>query len=189
MVGKKTAVQNPAGVKFNDYPALEPVFFIGEKMTSAEMKTLRESLGLPVQWLADQAGVKARTVQYWEAGRNAVPEDVALMLKSIDAQIWNIVGNAVSQIKEAAEMEGALPEQLDLIRYRTDEDLWHYQPEFKPLPATCHGMLLSRLTREIGPLKIPVHIIYMQPEKYNAWLNGRHDSSELRSQWASEQKI
>lgn len=158
-------------------------------MNAAEMKTLRESLGLTVKWLADQAQVKERTVQYWEAGRNAVPEDVAGMLKSIDAQIWNIVGHTVLQIKKLADSEAELPERLDLIRYRTDEDLWHYQPEFKPLPATCHGMLLSRLIRKLDPLSIPVHIVYMQPEKYNTWLNGRHDSSELRSQWASEQKI
>lgn len=157
-------------------------------MNAAEMKTLRESLGLPVQWLADQAGVKARTVQYWESGRNAIPDDVAGMLRGIDGQIWHIVGNTVTQIKEVAENEGSLPERLDLIRYRTDESLWFYQPEFKPLPATCHGMLLARLTREVAQLDIHVRIVYMQPEKYNVWLNGRKDSPDLRAQWASEQE-
>ncbi len=47
-------------------------------MTPAELKTLRESsLGLSAQWLADRAGVLQRSVQYWEAGRSRVPEDVA----------------------------------------------------------------------------------------------------------------
>ena len=39
-------------------------------MTSAELKTLRESLGLPVQWLAERANVQRRSVEYWEAGRS-----------------------------------------------------------------------------------------------------------------------
>ena len=35
-------------------------------MTSAELKTLRESPGLPVQWLAERANVQRRTVEYWK---------------------------------------------------------------------------------------------------------------------------
>ncbi|MDD3757721.1 MAG: DUF1870 family protein [Advenella sp.] len=159
------------------------------KMTPAEMKTIRESLGLSAQWVANQAGVKLRTVQYWESGRNAVPDDVAQMLIGIDGQLWGIVAQAVDQIRQAADEAGALPEQLDLIRYRKDEDLWHFQPEFSPLPATCHAMLLSRLIREIEPLKIPVRIIYMQSEKYILWLDGQADSADLRAEWASEQEI
>jgi len=33
-------------------------------MTPAELKTLRESLGLSAQWLADRAGVLQRSVQH-----------------------------------------------------------------------------------------------------------------------------
>ena len=43
-------------------------------MTSAELKTTRESLGLTADWLAKKAGVQLRTVRYWESGRNAVRE-------------------------------------------------------------------------------------------------------------------
>ena len=53
-------------------------------MTPAELKTIRESLGLTVQWLADRAGVKLRTVQYWESGRSGVPADVSELLLRID---------------------------------------------------------------------------------------------------------
>lgn len=55
-------------------------------MTPAELKTLRESLGLPVQWLAERANVQRRSVEYWEAGRSKVPDDVAELMLQIDAQ-------------------------------------------------------------------------------------------------------
>lgn len=153
-------------------------------MTAAELKTLRESLGLTLKWVADQAGVKLRTAQYWEQGENQVPADVAEMLKNVNNQLWAMVEQTSETIKEAIKEHGS-PAQIDLVRYRTDADLWRFQPEFSPLPATCHGMLLSRIMREIDFL--PVRIIYMQPENYEAWLNGRKDSSELRARWASEQ--
>lgn len=156
-------------------------------MSPAEFKTIRESLGLPVQWVADQAGVRLRTAQYWEQGRNAVPEDVAQMLRGIDAQLWQLVAQAVDQIKSAADEAGGLPGQIDLIRYRTDADLWRYMPDFSPLPATAHGMLLSRLMRELEPLKTAIRITYMQPDVYDSWLDGRPDSSAMRAQWASLQ--
>ncbi len=55
-------------------------------MTPAELKTLRETLGLSAQWLADRAGVLQRSVQYWEAGRSRLPDDVAELILRIDAQ-------------------------------------------------------------------------------------------------------
>lgn len=51
-------------------------------MTSAQLKALRESLGLSQQWLADQSNVQKRTVAYWESGRNQVPEDVSDIILS-----------------------------------------------------------------------------------------------------------
>ena len=157
-------------------------------MTPAELKTIRESLGLPLQWVATQARVQLRTAQYWEAGRNAVPEDVAEMLRGIDAQLWGIIDQMVRQVG-AMIKEAGTPQQVDLVRYRNDADLWRYQPDFRPLPATCHGMLLSRAQRALEPLKVPIRIVYMQPEAYGRWLDGRADSSELRAQWASEQVL
>lgn len=155
-------------------------------MTGAELKTIRESLGLPLQWVADQAGVQLRSAQYWESGQRSVPEDVADMVRRIDRAIWHRVAEAVGQISAAADEVGNLPEQIDLLRYRTDADLWRYQPDFAPLPATCHGMMLARFAREIQPLGVTVSIVYMQPDRYEVWLAGRADSAALRAAWAGE---
>lgn len=157
-------------------------------MTAAELKTLRESLGLPLQWVADQAGVRLRTAQYWESGRSSIPDDVAQQLRDIDERLWGIVDQLAKQVQEMVDEAGA-PEQIDLVRYRHDDDLWKFQPDFKPLPATCHGMLLSRAQRAVAPLRVPVRIVYMQPEAYMLWLDGRQDGPDLRARWAAEQEM
>jgi DNA-binding XRE family transcriptional regulator len=56
----------------------------GKRMTSAELKTLRESLGLSVSWLAAQVGVNERTVNYWESGKTSVPAKVAGLVLGLE---------------------------------------------------------------------------------------------------------
>jgi len=153
-------------------------------MTPAELKTIRESLGLPLQWVADQAHVQLRTAQYWEQGRTAVPQDVAKLIQDLDEQFWQLVADYLEQIKEIAEEEGALPEEIVLIRYRTDADLWEFQPDFRPIPASSHAALISRTRRALWEIGVPSIIEYMDPEDYRAWLDGREDDEVMRSNWA-----
>lgn len=153
-------------------------------MTPAELKTIRESLGLPLQWVADQARVKLRTAQYWESGRSAVPQDVAEMLNGLDDQFWQLVAQYLEQVKSVADQQGVLPEEVVLIRYKTDADLWQFHPDFRPLPASAHAALLSRLRRKLWEAGVHSVIEYMEPAEYKKWLNGREDSEALRSEWA-----
>lgn len=153
-------------------------------MTPAELKTIRESLGLTLQWLADQAQVKMRTAQYWESGRSAVPDDVAQMLIGLDEQFWQLIADYLEQVKEIADENGSLPEEIVLLRYRTDADLWKFHPDFQPIPASAHAALLSRMRRKLWEIGVPSIIEYMEPAEYLAWLDGREDSEELRSEWA-----
>ncbi len=71
-------------------------------MTPAELKTLRETLGLSAQWLADRAGVLQRSVQYWEAGRSRLPDDVAELILRIDAQFTEATRQALAVVIEYA---------------------------------------------------------------------------------------
>lgn len=153
-------------------------------MTPAELKTIRESLGLPLQWVADQARVKLRTAQYWEQGRNAVPQDVADMMNGLDEQFWQLVADYLTQVKEIADEDGALPEEVVLIRYRTDADLWKFHPDFRPIPAGAHAALLSRTRRALWEIGVPSIIEYMDPAEYWAWLGDREDDEAMRSEWA-----
>lgn len=153
-------------------------------MTAAEFKTIRESLGLTAQWIADHAGVKLRTAQYWEAGRMAVPRDVADMLELIDKGLESSVEQAVAHIDELTKKHGQ-PEQITLVRYRNDSDLWRFRPDMKPLPATTHAAMLSRLRRVFWCKGIPSVIEFMEPDEYLAWLAGRPDTEAERAAWAA----
>lgn len=114
-------------------------------MTPAELKTLRESLGLTAQWLADRAGVQLRTVQYWEAGRSRVPDDVAELLLKLDAQFAEATRQALAVVDEQTAAQGHPPETVRLYRYRDDAELWDARPDMRRLPVTAHAALLSRV--------------------------------------------
>lgn len=159
------------------------------EMTGAEMRTLREALGLPVTWLAEQTGVQERTIRHWETGRNKVPADVAKLLRSIDANIETTVSQAVLQYVDGALTTNGAPEVVCLVRYRTDADLHTYQPGFAPLPATCHGVLLHRTLKALEARKANVRIVYLDPHAYKQWLakNNLEDGPAARAAWSTAQ--
>ena len=107
-------------------------------MTPAELKTMRESLGLPVQWLAERANVQRRTVEYWEAGRSKVPNDVSDLLLQIDTQFAEATRQALAAVGEQTAVQGHPPETVRLYRYRDDAELWQARPDLRGLPATAH---------------------------------------------------
>jgi hypothetical protein len=84
-------------------------------MTAAELKALRETLGLPIAWLATKAGV-------------------------LDAQ----VATAVRQIVEAYTSASIKPDEMVMLKYRSDADLWQYRQDMQGLPATFHAAMLHK---------------------------------------------
>jgi DNA-binding XRE family transcriptional regulator len=150
-------------------------------MTPAELKTLREGLGLTQQWLADQLSVQNRTIKYWESGFYPVKKDVEEMLLSINEKFNEIEKNAIEVIKNSNS------KHITLLRYSNDGDLWHFMPEFKPLPATAHASVIFRLLNKAEILDCNVTIVYMNKIEYLAWLDTRQDSDAMRSLWGSEQ--
>lgn len=156
-------------------------------MNSPEFKTLRESLGLSAQWLANQAGVKLRTIQYWESGRSEPKEDVVNYLLSVDSMFDVFVDQVHGAIDTAEEKLGELPERVDLIRYRTDEELWTFRPDMNPLPTTAHAVILARVRKEVLKRGVKVAIHFMDSDVYLDWLAGRQDSESMRAAWAASQ--
>ncbi len=148
------------------------------------MKTLRESLGLTAQWFANQFGLDPRSVYYWENGRNKISSDSIELLNSIDKKVTDMVNSFIGQIKLGIDKHNYKPEEITLIRYKNDEELWRFEPDFKPLPVSCHAMMLSRLMAELNELEITVHIIFMDVAEYEKWLDQNKDSVELRTHWA-----
>lgn len=64
-------------------------------MTPAEFKTIRESLGLSAQWLADAVHVDQRTVRRWEDGAIPLRADIVELLTRLDAQMDADVATAL----------------------------------------------------------------------------------------------
>lgn len=157
-------------------------------MTPAELKTMREAVGLSVPDLAALVNVQERTVRYWESGRNAVPEDVSSMVLGVDRQLDALVDQVMGVVREHIAAQGGEPEDIVLLRYRENADLWHFLPDFKPLPTTTHGALLARCRAALADLHVKTRIVYMEPQAYGQWLDGRKDSEILRSEWAAVQK-
>ena len=143
-------------------------------MTNAELKTLRERLGLSVDWLAGQVGVAPRTVQYWEGGRTGfnvrVPEDVAELLRSIDAIFDQCVKNALNTISAVEKKQGVSPSDILLVRYKHEDDLYDAHPEFAELnlPVTAHGAMIGRVAKILYDREIPVTINFFRNETENA---------------------
>jgi transcriptional regulator with XRE-family HTH domain len=157
-------------------------------MTPAELKTIREAVGLSVPDLAALAGVQERSVRYWESGRSAVPDDVASIVTRLDQQLAGTTRQLVDLVREQIQaMGGQAPADIVLLRYRENADLWRFRPDMKPFPTATHGALLARCRAGLADLHVKTRIVYMEPDAYNQWLAGREDGDALRSEWAALQ--
>lgn len=158
------------------------------EMSSAEMKTLRESLGLSQEWLAKHFDVQTRTIHYWESSalRGPIPFDVANALTRLDAKIAALTAMVINRLgKEMADRGN--PGTITLLRYHSEEELWRFRPDLKPWPATCHASMLNRIRIAAMALGYEVRIVYMvHTQEYCDWLlaQGREDSEENRLDWA-----
>lgn len=132
-------------------------------MTPAELKTIRENLGLTVKWLAENAKVSHRTATYWEAGKGKVPDDVAGLLEKISGTVQKAAGETVRQANGLCAPDG-----ITLFRYRTDDDLHKYRDDFKGLPTTCHAASLGIALRELRRMGIKCHVAYFDVPGYLA---------------------
>lgn len=147
-------------------------------MTGAELRTIRDSLGLSAEQVAGMAGVRNRTVYRWEVGDWPVPDDVATALRDLDAQIERAAQDAIGRATGRAD-------GVVLVRYRDADDLARYRPDMAHLPPCVHGALIDRVRRELENQGVPVRIVWLDPAAYQAWLGRRADSETWRAQWAA----
>ncbi len=124
-------------------------------MNSATLKTMREACGLSVSDLAGLIPspkapgetVKERTVQYWEKGRNNIPEDVAETIRNIDAAININVNFYMDSLPKGAS-------STTLYRFKDVENFWRLYPKMAPLPVTCHAAMLNRIRLRLDSAQI-----------------------------------
>ena len=154
-------------------------------MSPADLKSMRESVGLTVSDLAVMAGVQERTVRYWESGvpgRSGVPDDAAELVTKLDQRLTALADLMLAKVLTQSTPTGAV-----LIRFKESADLWHFIPDFRGLPVTTHGALLSRCRLALEKLNHRTRIVYMDPKAYALWLDGRADTESMWQAWAELQ--
>jgi hypothetical protein len=113
-----------------------------ERMTDAELKVVREYLGLSLQWLADHLAVSLRTVQHWEQGKYAIPDGVRLAVESLESVAGQQVTASVEMLNDAPDAVMAIP--------RTESDC----PPECPWPPSWHRAIAARIAQEVPGLSI-----------------------------------
>jgi len=58
---------------------------MSQRLTAAEVRAIREGLGVTAEWLADHIGVQTRTVQRWESGANEIKPFAAEAILTLEA--------------------------------------------------------------------------------------------------------
>lgn len=119
---------------------------MSDRMTSGELQTVREFLGLTTDALAGILGVRHDTVRQWEAGRTRVPERVREEVEQIEASTAAAVGELVAALHDASDPA--------VVVYRTDADLHAARPELEHLTARWWRHVVARAIHEVPGVAI-----------------------------------
>lgn len=131
----------PKYIEYADPPEMPA----DERMTDAEMRVIRESLGLTPEWLAAYLDVAARTVRHWEQGKYAIPDGVRLIVEGLEVQTGAFVGSTVVQLMDVPDPA--------VVTYRSDAEYHAAHPEVE-FPASWHRAVLARVALEVPGLSI-----------------------------------
>ena len=79
-------------------------------MTPAELRMVRESLGLTGEDLARHLGVALRTVRRWEHGQSPIPDGVQAELQTLESWTANHARMLADGLRESGETVLTIPE-------------------------------------------------------------------------------
>lgn len=116
-----------------------------ERMTPAELRVVREFLGLSPEWLAAHLKVSGRTVRHWEAGKYAIPDGVRLEVENLEAYTGEFVSAVVGQLMDVPDPA--------VFTYRDDAEYHAAHPEVS-FPASWHRAVIARVAQEVPALAI-----------------------------------
>jgi DNA-binding transcriptional regulator YiaG len=154
-----SADASPRPVTTGTAAAAEPHLPADEGMTDAELKTIREYLGLTGGWLSASLGVSARQGRKWEEGAAPIPDGVrqeieAIQQRTAEAESW-LIATLMNQHEPIAYV------------YRTDEDLAVANMDFGGFPASWWRAVVARVAQEMPGLPIR----YPEPRDTNEYSN------------------
>lgn len=158
-------------------------------MTPAELRTLREALGLSHDDVAQLVKVQSRSVKFWEQGNQAVPADVAELLRDMDRNYTATAAQVTKTWAMAIQVSSQPLQPIVLLRYASAEDVRHYRPDMGALPLTTHATLLNRIRLGLEARGVVVRVVYMVPDEYEPWRRAqqRDDNEDSRNAWAALQ--
>ena len=161
-------------------------------MTPAEIKTLREGLGLSTKELGYFLGWRLRgrkfggaEVEDWEAGRAEIPADVVAEVVALDSDIERIVIETLNHERQARGTETVL------IRYESRKDLGRFDSQISersgPVALQVHCALLLRVSQGLRRMGRKVRIIYMDRGAYDSWRDAQRidETHAARHAWAA----
>jgi len=122
-----------------------------QSLTPAEIRVLREYLGLSEMALAAYLQVTDRTVRHWEAGQTTIPaaaQDLMIHLAARTAETVEAI------VRSSPLMDRPRPV---LLTFRSDAEFTaehHLNEPGRPLPASWHRALCARVAHRIPDLSI-----------------------------------
>lgn len=116
-----------------------------EVMTPAELRCVREFLGLTGDALASYLHVDPRNLRRWEAGTYAVPDGVRIAIEELEEITAQAVDDVVAQLMD-------VPDPVAIV-YRNDIEYFAAHPE-ATLPASWLRAVVSRAALEVPGLAI-----------------------------------
>lgn len=125
-------------------PTLDEVT-LDEPMTAAELRVVREFLGLTTRWLAEHLEVAERTVHRWEDGTSVVPDGVRVEVERLEEATAQVVSAAIAACNDMRDPA--------ILTYRTDADYRRHHPE-QPWEARWHRAVVARVAQEVPGLEI-----------------------------------
>lgn len=117
-----------------------------ERMTPAELKVVREYLGLSGSALAKLLQVSDRTVRHWEEGKYPIPDGVRLEIENLERITAEFVSGVIAKLMD-------YPGDPVVVTYRNDKEYHAAHPE-SPFPASWHRAVIARVAQEVPALSI-----------------------------------
>lgn len=116
-----------------------------ERMRPAELRVIREYLGLTGDALAAILEVSPRTVRHWEAGKYHIPDGVRIKVEQLEVMTAHAVADGVAQFADVDEP--------CVITYRDDAEYLRAEPS-TVMPASWHRAVVARIAHEVPGLAI-----------------------------------
>jgi len=125
-------------------------------MTGAELRTMREYLGLSSLWLARYLKVNERKVTRWEMGELPIPDGVAAEVDDLYDEANAKVDELVAKYRPIVQEHSG--QDVEIVTYRTDDEYWREtnQPGvgIDRLPARWHRMICARVADQVPGLVV-----------------------------------